>query len=159
MSIAYTSGTIRLGSSYYITSTGTWTNVPANEQLAQTLKEQQETIRKYEEEIKRKEEKNKMTFTTYDRSLYSEIESLILEEAYHSLLIKQIMDNGREVPVKIQEVSDNITSTLNEKIKAKRKSDLKALKEKRNELLSMEEKRSKVEEEITKLESLVNDNK
>jgi len=83
------------------------------------------------------------------------IEQLIMAQAYFQVVVNQIKTNGHDVPKDLQEALDATTRDLNDKLRADRRRQIKALEIQREQLLSADEKRSKIEAELAKLRELV----
>ena len=83
------------------------------------------------------------------------IEQLIMAQAYFQIVVNQIKSNSHEVPRDLQESLDATTRDLNDKLRADRTRQIRAIKLQLEQLMSADEKRSKLAAELAKLEELV----
>lgn len=81
----------------------------------------------------------------------STIESLITAEACLQLLTNQIKANGYDVPQDLLTRLDECSVELKTRMRSDRQRQLRALELRRDQLLTADQKRAKVEAEITAL--------
>jgi len=83
------------------------------------------------------------------------IDQLITAYGYFGAVIDRVKAGGYEIPKDLQTAFDSCERDLKEKITENRKAKLEGLRRERDALASAEEKRSKIDAEIAKLEELV----
>lgn len=83
------------------------------------------------------------------------IEQLVLAQAYFQLVANQVKTNGHEVPRDLQTALDATTRDLNDKLRADRTRQIKAIELQLEQLMSADEKRAKLATELAKLKELV----
>lgn len=101
------------------------------------------------------EETNKVDLTRIEYGTGATIDQLIMAEAYMQVVADRIKANGHEVPDTLANALEKTTLDLKIKLAADRRRKLAALRLKREQLLSADEKRGKVEREIAELEALL----
>jgi hypothetical protein len=117
-------------------------------------------------EMVNKAEKERASMNTYEKQviknfmnieygLGASIDQLITAYGYFGAVIDRVKEGGYEVPKELQTAFDSCERDLKTKITDNRKAKLESLKRERDALASAEEKRSKIDAEITKLEELV----
>lgn len=82
----------------------------------------------------------------------STIEQLIMAEAMLQLLTERVEVNGHAVPASLAHDLANVSSVLNQRLRADRMRELAALKLRRDQLLPTNVKLRNVNDEISKLE-------
>lgn len=82
----------------------------------------------------------------------STIEQLVMAEAMLQLLEERIQINGHAVPASLAHDLANVSSVLNQRLRADRMRELSALKLRRDQLLPQNVKLRNVNEEISRLE-------
>lgn len=82
------------------------------------------------------------------------IEQLTMAYGYFGSIIDKLKADSLEVPNELQTAFDASKRDLNEKLRNKRLEEIRVLELKREQLLSADEKRAKIEAEITRLEEL-----
>lgn len=98
---------------------------------------------------------NKMDLTRIEYGTGASIEQLIMAEAYMQVVADRIKANGHEVPDTLTNALDKCSVDLRVKLDGDRRRKLAALRLKREQLLSADEKRGKVEREISELEAIL----
>lgn len=83
------------------------------------------------------------------------IEQLIMAQAYFQIVVNQIKSNSHEVPRDLQESLDATTRDLNDKLRADRTRQIRAIELQLEQLMSADEKRTKLAAELAKLKELV----
>lgn len=82
----------------------------------------------------------------------STIEQLVMAEAMLQLLAERVEINGHKVPASLEHDLAQVSSALNQRLRADRMRELSALKLRRDQLLPQNVKLRNVNEEISRLE-------
>lgn len=101
------------------------------------------------------EETNRVDLTRIEYGTGATIDQLIMAEAYMQVVADRIKANGHEVPDSLANALEKCTLDLKIKLAADRRRKLAALRLKRDQLMTAEDKRQKVEKEIADLEALL----
>lgn len=93
-----------------------------------------------------------MTMMRLEWGVNSTIEQLIMAEAWFQLMAERIEANGHAVPSALTVDLANVSSTLNQRLRADRMKELAALKLRRDQLLPSNVKLRNINDEISRLE-------
>lgn len=83
------------------------------------------------------------------------IEQLITAQGYFGAVVAQVKANGHGVPSDLATALEVTTRDLNEKLRVKRLAEIKTLEYQLEQLLTADQKREKIESELSKLRELV----
>lgn len=99
-----------------------------------------------------KQSGDKMDLTKIEYGNYATMEQLVIAEAYFQVVADRIKANGHEVPESLAKELDKCTYDLKAKLRGETRMKLAAMRVRRNELLTIDEKRIRLDKEIEDLE-------
>lgn len=97
----------------------------------------------------------KMDITRVEYGPAASMDQLVMAEAYMQVVADRIKANGHEVPADLADKLDKCSRDLTLRLRSERQNELALLRKQREDLLSADDKRAKLEARITKLEELL----